>query len=244
MKHSILLFVTALFSAPVFGQIQNETTSLKVNERTEPDSINIADYPLLSDDIPWDSYDYGWRSKLNAFVITAGYQHINPQFRNFSGFTADDLFELNRMNHYIGFKLGGYYDNYFFEAGFYGGGAINEEPYPENSLNRTSFGWNLNTSFGYGFFTKNLRLIFTPYVGLQYNQFKYFTQFGDYNSKLSLEEYMSMNNIDLSFRQITGAVGSSFDIKIFSSYYSPYEITSSGYLGIGAGYMVNLHRKP
>ena len=241
MKHLILLILISLFSFTTFGQEHDD--SLKIGEQFIIDSISINDYSV-SDNHPWIPSDIRWRSSLNAFVFSAGYQHIRPQFKNFSEFAADDLFELNRMNHFVGLKLGGYYNNYYLEAGFYGGGAINEEPYPDNSLNRTSFGWNLNTSFGYGFATRNLRLIFTPLVGLQYNQFKYFSQFGEYQSEIPLVDYLNMNNIDLSFRQMSGTVGSHIDIKIFSSYYSPYSFTSSGYLGIGAGYMFNFHRRP
>lgn len=241
MKHSILLIYVLLSSFTAFGQIHNDT--LKIRERFFEDSISIRNYPI-SDDIPWHPFDSDWRPTLNAVVFTAGYQHINPQFTNFIGLTVDDLFELNRMDHYVGIKLGGYYNNYYFEAGFYGGGAINEEPYPKNSLNRTSIGWNINTSFGYGFFSRDSRLILTPLVGVQYNRFKYFSQFGDYQTKIPLEDYMGMNNIDLSFNGISGTVGANFDVRIFSTYSAPYSFNGSGYLGVGGGYMFNLHKKP
>lgn len=241
MKHSILLIIVVLICTTAFAQVKND--SLLTKEPFVTDSLSLIKYPV-SDDHTWVPNDITWRPTLEAFVFIAGYQHTNPQFTNFIGLTADDLFELNRMNHYLGLKLGGYYNNYYLEAGFYGGGAINEEPYPENSLNRSSFGWSLNTSFGYGFFTTNAGLIFTPYVGLQYNRFKYFSQFGDYQTKIPLEDYMGMNNIDLSFSQISGTFGAGLDIKLFETYSAPYSFTGSGYLGVGGGYMFNLHRKP
>lgn len=229
MKHVIFIVTFLFISVCLKGQINS-------------DSIRIPD---SSPSESWNPIKTKWHTSLNAFVITTGYQYLDAGFNAFTELSADDLFELNRMDHYVGLRLGGYYNNYYFEAGFNGGGAVNLEPHPKDALNRSSSAWSLNTSFGYGFPSRNLKMIFTPYVGLQYNQFNYFSQFGEYGDMLPLEEYKTTNNFDISFKQyFSGLVGGYFDVKLFSTYSAPYSFSGSGYLGVGGGYLFKTHKKP
>lgn len=229
MKHIILFAFFVHFSFSITGQINT-------------DSIRIAEESVSYD---WMRLSQKSRPKLTAFVITGGYQYLDIEFNTYSEFAENDLLELNRMDHYLGLKLGGYYNSYYLEAGFYGGGAVNLEPYPKDALNSSSFAWSLNTNFGYGFPSRNFRTIFTPYMGLQYNQYNYFSQFGEYKDRLPLEEYMFMENFDISFKQyFSGLVGANFDVKLFSTYSAPYSFSGDGYLGIGVGYLFKMHKKP
>lgn len=238
MKHLILLILIVLFSTPILGQIQNDT----INKPIKSDSINISDYPLLSDDIPWDSSDYNWRPKLNAFVITTGYQYRKTDFVSFHEFDVQSQKQLSDMNHYLHVKMGGYIDNKYFELGYQGGGNAYTSSLKEDSTGITSFGWALKASFGYGFASKDLRFILTPYVGFQTNIFRYHTFYNEIGSVLPLADYLTLTNYNIKFTQLSAIAGAYLDYRILADYNSP--LIGSIYLSLGAGYSLKLHRKP
>lgn len=235
MKRSILLILSVLIYTSVFAQIQ--TDSLMIKERILADSLNIHIYPV-SGRIQWVPYD----TELNAFVVTTGYQYRKTGFDTFHEFDSESLKQLSDMNHYLHLKLGGYFDNKYLELGYHGGGNTYPPLVRDDLTSFISFGWALNAAFGYGLHSGDLRLVFTPYAGLQTNIFRYRSFYGEVGSDFPLTDYLSQNNYDIKFRQWSAIAGYYLDYKVFTKYDSM--LAGSMYLSLSMGYSQKLHGKP